>query len=94
MDLNQMVELQYCDATVILPKPVKKQIWDGKQFVSTMLYRITGTPGHDALQWLTVTFGGSGTYQQGKYWDYSKSGNFTVMDEKVYTWYQIKWGNK
>ena len=92
MGWTQIIE--YVDAEVVLPPPVKKQIWDGEQFVPMTLYRIKGYPGMAAENWLLTSFGHAGTYRDGRYWDYSKAGNFTVMDEKVYTWYQMKWGNR
>jgi len=45
----------------------------------------------EAENWLLKSFGHSGVYKNGRFWDYSRAGNFTVMDEKVYTWYQMKW---
>ena len=78
-------KIEYADAEVVLPPPVKKQVWDGEQFVPMTLYKIN---------WLLDSFGHAGIYRDGRYWDYSKAGDFTVMDEKVYAWYQIKWGNR
>ena len=80
--------------SVTLPPPVRKQVWDGKQFVPITLYKTKGWPGMEKENWLLKTFGHAGVYQDGKFWDYSRAGDFTVMDEKVYTWYQMKWGNK
>ena len=94
MGQEQRIEYVYVDAEVALPPPVKKQVWDGEQFVAMTLYKNKGIPDIDQMQWLNVTYGFPGTYKNGQYWDYSRSGNFTVMDEKVYTWYQMKWGNK
>jgi hypothetical protein len=74
--------------------PVKKQVWDGEQFVPITLYRIKVLPNDAVQSWLLKTFGPAGIHQNGRYWDYSKAGDFTVMDEKVYAWYQMKWGNK
>jgi hypothetical protein len=87
-------KIEYVDAEVVLPPPVKKQVWDGEQFVPMTLYKTKGWPGMEAENWLLKTFGHPGTYRSGRFWDYSRAGNFTVMDEKVYTWYQMKWGNK
>ncbi len=87
-------QIEYVDVEVTLPPPVQKQVWDGEQFVPMTLYKIKGWPGMEAENWLLKSFGHSGVYKDGRYWDYSKAGNFTVMDEKVYVWYQMKWGNK
>jgi len=92
MGWTQIIE--YVDAEVVLPPPVKKQMWDGEKFVPITLYRIKGWPGMAAENWLLANFGHAGTYRDGRYWDYSRAGDFTVMDEKVYIWYQMKWGNK
>lgn len=87
-------KIDYVDVEVVLPPPVKKQVWDGEQFVPMTLYKQQGVPRDEILIWLEKTYGQSGTYINGRFWDYSRAGNFVVMDEKVYTWYQIKWGNK
>ena len=84
--------MEYCDAHVVLPRPVKKHIWNGEQFIPMSLYRINSVLSLAVLQWLHAKFEFFGTQKSGNYWDYSDSGNFTVMDKKVYTWYQIKWG--
>ena len=73
---------------------VQKQVWDGEKFVLITMYRIKGWPGMEVENWLLDTFGHAGIYKNGKFWDYSRAGDFTVMDEKVYVWYQMKWGNK
>jgi hypothetical protein len=87
-------KIEYVDVEITLPPPVKKQVWDGEKFVPMTLYRQQGVPKGETLIWLEKTYGYPGTYKNGQYWDYSKAGNFMVMDEKVYTWYQMKWGNK
>jgi len=92
MGWKQIVE--YVDVVNSLPPPVKKQIWDGEKFVPLTLYKQVGVPNGEKLLWLEKTYGHQGVYKNGRYWDYSRAGNFTVMDEKVYTWYQTKWGSK
>lgn len=87
-------KIEYEDAEVTLPPPVKKQVWDGEKFVPLVLYKIKGRPGMEKENWLLENFGHPGVYKDGRFWDYSRAGNFTVMDQKVYTWYQMKWGNK
>lgn len=87
-------KIEYVDAEVTLPPPVKKQVWDGEQFVPITLYKITGWPGTEKENWLLKTFGHPGIYKDGRFWEYSRAGNFTIMDQKVYAWYQMKWGNK
>ena len=86
--------IEYVDLEVTLPPPVKKQVWDGEKFVPMSLYKRNGVPNGEKLLWLEKTYGQPGTYINGQFWDFSRAGNFTVMDEKVYTWYQMKWGNK
>ena len=92
MGFTQIIE--YTDVEVTQPPPVKKQIWDGEKFVPMTLYKIKGLPAIAAQKWLLETFGPKKIYRDGRYWEYSRAGDFTVMDEKVYTWYQMKWGNK
>lgn len=89
-------QIEYIDVEVTLPPPVKKQVWDEdtKSFVPMTLYRRKGIPNQDELKWLHETYGYQGVYKNGRYWDYSRAGNFLVMDEKVYTWYSMKWMNK
>jgi hypothetical protein len=87
-------KIEYVDAEVVLPPPVRKQVWDGEQFVPITLYKTTGWPGMEQENWLLKNFGHAGIYKSGRFWDYSRAGDFTVMDEKVYVWYQMKWGNK
>lgn len=93
MGWTQQVEYINVDE-VVLPPPVKKQVWDGEQFVSMTLYKRKGVPSEDKLKWLHRNVGLRATYENGSYWDFSNAGNFTVMDEKVFMWYQMKWGNK
>jgi hypothetical protein len=87
-------KIEYVDAEVVLPPPVRKQVWDGEKFVPITLYKFKGWPGMAAENWLLKSFGHPGTYKNGQYWDYSRAGDFTVMDEQVYTWYQMKWSKK
>jgi hypothetical protein len=89
-------KIEYIDVEAVPPPPVKKQVWDNEtqSFVPMTLHKMKGWPGMEAENWLLKSFGHPGTYKNGTYWDYSKAGNFTVMDEKVYVWYQMKWGNK
>jgi hypothetical protein len=98
MGWNQVIE--YVDAEVyavaeVIPRsPVRKQVWNGERFVPITLYRIKGYPGMAAENWLLKNFGHAGIHRDGRYWDYSSAGDFMLMDEKVYTWYQMKWGNR
>ena len=88
-------KIEYIDVSdVVLPPPVQKHVWDGEQFVPMTLYKQLGVPNSAQMNWLEKTYGQPGTYINGRYWDYSRAGDFTVMDERVYTWYQMKWGNK
>jgi hypothetical protein len=92
MGLTQQIE--YADAKVTLPPPVRKQVWDGEKFVPMTLYKRKDVPREEILLWLEKTYGQPGTYIDGRFWDFTQSGNFVMMDEKVYTWYEMKWGNK
>lgn len=87
MGWNQAID--YVDVEVTLPPPVKKQIWDGKKFVPVTFYRRTGSLSDEKKQWLFDNFGA-----RGPRWDYSLTGNFWIMDEQIYVWYQMKWGDK
>lgn len=83
--------IEYVEVEPALPAPVKKQVWDGEKFVSMTLHRHQGVPNGEKLLWLEKTYGQPGTYRNGRFWDYSRAGDFTIMDERVYMWYQMKW---
>ena len=87
-------KIEYAEAEVTLPPPVKKQVWDGEKFVPMTLYKHTRILNQQEIDWLEKTYGYQGVYKNGRYWDYSRAGDFIVMDEKVYMWFQMKWGNK
>lgn len=88
-------QIDYTDADqVVLPPPVRKQVWDGEKFVPMTLYKHRGVPNREQESWLEKTYGLPGVYKNGSYWDYSVGGNFTVMDQQVYLWYKMKWGTK
>lgn len=88
--------IEYVDVEVVLPPPVKKQVWDSEtqSFVPMTLYKRNHVLSNAEADWLRKTYGLDGNYKNGRYWNYSRAGNFIVMDEKVYTWFQMKWGNK
>lgn len=89
-------KIEYVDAEVTLPPPVKKQVWDEDEqaFMPITLYKRNGIPNQEKLDWLCKTYGPDGVYKNGRFWEYTRAGNYTIMDEQVYTWYQMKWGNK
>ena len=81
----EYVEVEIFDGAV----PVNKQIWDGKKFIPVTMYRRNGVLNDAQKMWLVEQFG-----KRGPRWDYSLSGNFFIIDEQVYAWFQLKWGNK
>ena len=87
-------KIEYVDAEITLPKPVHKQVWNGEKFVSMTLYRMFGLLTHEQYEWMVANFGPAGTCRAGQFWDHSRAGSFAVMDEKLYMWFQMKWGNK
>lgn len=89
-------QIEYVDAEVTLPPPVKKQVWDAEknEFVPMTLYRLFGLMPQEQLDWMATSFGPAGIYKAGRYWSHSRAGAFAVMDEKLYMWHQMKWGNK
>ncbi len=83
-------QIEYVDVEIFEGAvPVKKQIWNGKEFVPVTMYRRNGVLNDEKKTWLFEQFGA-----RGPRWDYSITGNLFVMDEQVYTWFQLKWGNK
>jgi zona occludens toxin (predicted ATPase) len=89
-------KIEYVDAEVVLPTPVKKQVWDPdtQSFVPMTLYKRNHVLSNEETDWLRKTYGLDGVYKNGRYWDYSRAGNFIVMDEKVFMWFEMKWRNK
>jgi hypothetical protein len=87
-------KIEYVDAEIVLPPPVKKQIWNGTEFVMFLMYRRKGIPSYQQREWLWNTYGHQGVYEYGRFWDYSVVGDFTQMDDKVYMFYTMKWGVK
>jgi hypothetical protein len=87
-------QVEYQEVEVTLPPPVRKQIWNGHEFVTVTLYRKMGHITRDQLDWLVDNFGRPSEYIAGRYWDTSRTGLFTVMDEKVYSWFCLKWGKQ
>ena len=86
-------KVEYIDEKdIVLPPPVKKQVWNGTEFVTFLLYRKKGVPSYEQREWLQNTYGRPGVYEYGRHYDYSFSGDFTNMDEKVYMFYTMKWG--
>ncbi len=93
MGRNQLID--YHDVDVLVPPPpVRKQIWNGHEFVDVTLYRKLGHLKPAQREWLVANFGQPAQYQAGRYWDTSRTGLFTVMDEKVYTWFCLKWNEQ
>ena len=85
--------VEYIDERdIVLPPPVKKQIWNGTEFVSFSLYRRKGILNGQQREWLCKTYGRPGVWEYGRCWDYSASGSFTIMDDKVYIFFTMKWG--
>ena len=84
-------KIEYIDAEIVLPPPVRKQVWNGKEWVSFLMYRKKSVPSYEQREWLQTTYGSPGVYEYGRYYDYSYAGDFTVMDEKVYMFYTMKW---
>lgn len=89
-------KIEYIDAEVTLPPPVKKQVWDedSQTFVPMTLYRRNHVLSNEEHGWLCKTYGRPGVYKNGRYWATSNSGTWIVMDEKVFMWFEMKWGNK
>lgn len=85
--------VEFMDERDVVPRPpVKKLIWNGTEFVPLNLYRMP-SPSGSSLAWLRETYGLSGQYVAGCYWEHTRAG-YTLMDEKVYMFYTMKWGAK
>jgi hypothetical protein len=84
--------IEYVNAEIVLPPPVKKQIWNGTEFVTFLMYRKKSASSYEQREWLRNTYGRSGVYEYGRFWNYSAGGDITYMDDKVYMFYTMKWG--
>ena len=86
-------KVEFIDELDAVPRPpVKKQIWNGKEFVRLNLYRIDSQPKSEVYEWLQNTYGPPGQYVNGCYWNRLGRGREVLMDEKVYMFYTMKWG--
>jgi hypothetical protein len=84
--------VEYIEIQKPVVQRVRKQMWDGNQWVETVNYRIPQLVSSQERDWLYATFGGQNIHRLGQYWCYSRSGDYTVMDEQVYMMYTLKWG--
>ncbi len=87
------IKVEYVDKVIPQPRFVNKQIWNGTEFVHVKICRCA-IPSLEQRQWLVATFGPAGHSRSGSYWDYSLAGAYAMMDEKIYTWFQMKWGKQ
>lgn len=87
-------QIEYRDVEIVPPRPVKKQIWDGEKFVPVTLHRLNHSLSDQQRNWLKRTYGPAGMYINGRFWVDSRSGNYTIMDDNIYSWFQLKWSNK
>jgi hypothetical protein len=95
MEWTQEITCEYVDVVPGPRPPVKKQMWNGVEFVPILTYRLDRTEfSREQYTWLEKTFGHKGVQQAGQYWDYSRAGTFVVMDEKVYVMFQLKWSGR
>jgi hypothetical protein len=84
-------QVEYLDERDAVPRPpVKKQIWNGTEFVTMYQHRLEGRLGDEVYAWLEKTYGPPGQFVNGCYWAWVW-GKYTVMDEKVYMFYKLKW---
>lgn len=94
--MGRTQQIIYEEFKPTLPAPVKKQIWDQETqtFVPMALYRHIGRLSDDQESWLFNSFGCPGVYKKDRYWNVSVAGNYIVMDEKIYMWFQMKWSKQ
>jgi hypothetical protein len=87
-------QVEYLDERDAVPRaPVKKQIWNGTEFVTIYQHRLERRLSDEVYEWLKKTYGPPGQFVNGCYWT-SEWGKYTVMDEKVYMFYKLKWGSR
>jgi len=86
-------KVEFLDERDAVPRsPVKKQIWNGTEFVTMYQHKLEHKIDAKVYAWLKKTYGRPGQYVNGCYWDHR--GEYTVMDEKVYMFYKLKWGSR
>jgi len=85
--------IEYVDAVVAAPAPVRKKIWNGEQFIQVVHYK-TSIPTQQQREWLYNTYGPAGSHLSGQHWQYNAAGDYMIMDEQVYTWFHTKWGRR
>ena len=84
-------KIEFLDERDAVPRPaVKKQIWNGTEFVTMYQHRLEGPLSDEVYEWLKKTYGPPGQFVNGCYWAWVW-GKYTVMDEKVYMFYKLKW---
>jgi hypothetical protein len=95
MGRTEKIEYEYLDFVPEPHLPVKKQMWNGTEFVSILTYRLDKTIlSQEQVNWLIKTVGRNRVQRPGQYWDCSRAGDFVVMDEKVYVMFQLKWSSR
>jgi len=83
------MEIKYTDAVPEPRVPVRKQIWNGQEFVPVTMYRITGRLTKDQKDWLYDVFG-----RPGARWDYASSGSYWTADEQTLMMFTLRWGSQ
>jgi hypothetical protein len=88
-------KIEYMEIVDPMPEVqrVRKQLWNGTQWVETAHYRIPRQITNQERDWLYATFGAANVYKLGRFWSSSHAANYTVMDEQVYMMYTLKWSN-
>jgi len=81
------VEIKYVDAMPEPHVPVRKQVWNGQEFVPVVMYRIAGGLTQDQKDWLCHTFGSTGSR-----WNYSRTSSYWTADEQVFMMFRLRWG--
>jgi hypothetical protein len=89
---DEIAYIEIVDPTPAVVR-VRKQLWDGSQWVETAHYRIPKQMTNRERDWLYATFGAANVYRLGQFWSSSHAANYTVMDEQVYMMYTLKWSN-
>lgn len=82
------MEITYVNAEPVPYVPVRKQIWNGEEFVPVTVYRITGSLTQDQKDWLYDTFG-----RPGSRWNYAQASDYWTADDQVFMMFRLRWGN-
>lgn len=86
--------ITYIDEPESKIRLTQKQFWDGNTWIPCKIYRLKISLSQNQESWMNEQFGRPNVSLPGRYWANSRAGGFVVMEERVYTWFAMKWLTK